>query len=126
VRHLYAALAILLACLILCLTVVGRLDRYTSGTAETLERAREAGASGDFGEAAERVREAFSFWDGKKGFFGMALRHSDLDSINEAFCELRAYAEGANGDEFAPACAGLIARIRHIAEMEKPYYYNVL
>ncbi len=125
-RHLYAALAILLACLILCLVVVGRLDRYTTRTAETLERAQAAGSSGDFGEAADQVREAFALWDGKKGFFGMALRHNDLDSINEAFCELRAYAEGANEDEFAPACAGLIARIRHIAEMEKPYYYNVL
>jgi len=126
VKHLYAALAILLVCLILCFTVVERLDRYTSRTAETLEQARTAGSSGDFGEAARQVREAFSFWDEKKGFFGMALRHNDLDSINEAFCELRAYAEGENEDEFAPACAGLIARIRHIAEMEKPYYYNVL
>ncbi len=93
---------------------------------ETLERAREAGSTGDFGEAARQVDAAVALWEEKKGFFGMALRHNDLDEINASFCELRAYAEGANEDEFAPACAGLIARIRHISEMEKPYYYNVL
>ncbi len=125
-KYLYAALAILLACLILCIAVVGRLDRYTARAVETLERAQASGTSGDFGEAARQVDEAIALWEEKKGFFGMALRHNDLDEITASFCELRAYAGGANEDEFVPACAGLIARIRHISEMEKPYYYNVL
>ena len=125
-RYFYIGLAILLLCLALCFTVTAVLDHYTEEAASLLEQAAERADRGDFQAAAQLVARTRDFWEQHHGFFGIALRHAESDTINSTFRELLEYAENECTEEFEPTCADLIAQIRHLSDMEKPYYYNIL
>ncbi len=125
-RTLGVGIGILAICLALCLGTTFLLDRYTEQAAAQLEQAKLFGEAGEYEEAVRWVDLAISDWEARKGFFGMALRHDELDRVVQTLQELHVYAEDGCAEEFGPTCAGLIEQIRHISDMEKPYFYNVL
>ena len=124
-RPLVLGLGLLLLCLALCLTATLLLNRFTDHAAAALETARKLAADGDYPAAAAQVRAAWRYWEARRGFFGVVLRHAEADGVHGSFRRLLAYGENAVAQEFAPACAELIAEIRHLAEAERPHYYNV-
>ncbi len=125
-KFLRFGLGVLLVCFLLCAAAASSLGRCTEETAALLEQAQRFGNAGNFKEAAHWIRQASEGWEARKGFLGSTLRHAELDEIEAGFHSLLAIAEQEAEDQFAPACAELIARVRHVSEMEKPFYYNVL
>ncbi len=125
-KFLRFGLGVLLACFLLCAAAVSSLGRCTEEAAALLEQAQRFGSAGNFEEAAHWISRASEAWEARKGFLGSTLRHEELDEIEVGFRSLLAIAEQEAEDQFAPACAEQIARIRHVSEMEKPFYYNVL
>ncbi len=125
-RFLRFGAGVLLACFLLCAAAASSLGRCTEETAALLEQAQRFGGAGNFEEASRWIRRASEGWEARKGFLGSTLSHEELDEIEVGFCSLLAIAEQEAEDQFAPACAELIARVRHVSEMEKPFYYNVL
>lgn len=85
-----------------------------------MEQAAERADRRDFQAAAQLVARTRDFWERHHGFFGIALRHAESDTINSTFRELLEYAENECTEEFEPTCADLIAQIRHLSDMEKP------
>lgn len=125
-KFLRLGVGVLLACFLLCAAAASSLDRCTGEASTRLEQAQRFGSTGNFEEAARWISQASEVWEARKGFLGSTLRHEELDEIEVGFRSLLAIAEQEADDQFAPACAELIARIRHVSEMEKPFYYNVL
>ena len=124
-KFLYIGLALLLACLVFCISTTVALDHYTSQASQQLETALELSQAGDLSTALKLVAEAQALWDRHHGFWGVILRHAEADEINAVFQELVAYARNNCKEEFEPTCANLIERIHHLSDMEKPYYYNI-
>lgn len=125
-RFFYWGVGILLLCLALCIVSTSLLSRDTQTAAAILQEAQNAAEAGDFVSAARLTGQAREFWESRRGFFGMVVRHAEADQINTTFRALQSYAEQGVRGEFAPTCAGLIEQIRHLAEMEAPHYYNIL
>lgn len=124
-RPLIVGAALLALCLALCAGAVTLLGRYTEEAAEALESAQAMADRGDYRGAAEQVRAAWETWEGRRGFCGVVLRHAEADTVHAGFRRLLSYGENAVEEEFQPACAELIAQLRHLAEAERPHYYNV-
>ena len=125
-KHLYIGFGILLLCLVLCWVSLFVLDRTAERTTGLLQQALELGDREYFSQAQTLTEEALDLWNAHRGFFGVILRHDEADEVNAAFEELREYVRNDCIEEFEPACARLIEQIHHIADMERPRYYNVL
>lgn len=124
-KHLVIGIGILLLCLVLCLTVSAILGRYTDHVTGLLEETLDAGQNGDWDDAGEALDAAWEFWNGQRGFFGVALRHAEVDAVDGAFSQLRIHVRSGSED-FAATCADLIQQIRHLFRSELPSYYNIL
>ena len=125
-KYLWIGAALLALCMVVCTVSTAVLDRDTAWAVCRLEDARQQADAGHLSSACTLVMEAQEFWQSRRGYWGVFLRHSETDEINAVFQQLAAYAQAGCAEEFSPTCAGLIARIRHLADMEKPRYYNVL
>lgn len=124
-KHLLIGIGILLLCLALCLTVSAILERNTETVAVLLEQALEEARRGSWEAAAASVLEARAFWDDHRGFWGVALRHAEVDSADSSFAQLTVHVQNGS-EEFEAACTDLIRQIRHLLRSEQPAYYNIL
>lgn len=124
-KHLFIGIGILLLCLALCLTVNAILGRYTQHVEELLVQSLEA-AQGDDWEAADAaLSQARDFWNHHRGFWGVALRHAEVDTVDSFFAQLTVHVQSGS-DDFASTCADLLRQIRHLCRSEQPAYYNIL
>ena len=124
-KHLIIGIGILLLCLALCLTVTAVLDRCTGRAAELLETSLAAGRAGNWDAAGAALSEARDYWYRRRGFWGVALRHGEVDAVESLFAQLTVQARGGSEDFFV-SCADLIRQIRHLCRSEYPAYYNIL
>ena len=125
-KPLAVGAGILLACLALCIGMLALLDHYTGEAAGQLEEARRLANAGQFDEATAAVEAVWAQWQERRGFFGIVLRHDEADQVHTTFRQLVEYGRNGTVEEFEPTCADLIEQIRHLSDMEKPRYYNVL
>ena len=124
-KHLILGIGILLLCLILCLTVTAVLNRYTEQVGSLLEQSLAQAGKGNWEAANGLLSDARDFWSRHRGFWGVALRHAEVDTVDSSFAQLSLHASNGSED-FAPACADLIQQIRHLYRSELPSYYNIL
>ena len=104
-KHLILGIGILLLCLALCLTVNAVLGRYTEHMAGLLEEALDAGRGGDWDEAGSQLEEAAEFWRRHQGFWGVALRHGEVDTADSDLAQLTVLVQTGHED-FSPRAAG--------------------
>lgn len=125
-KYLYIGLALLavtLAAGIICLCV---LNTMVDKTASHLDAAIAAIDRGDAGSAAASAEKAEQTWKHYAGFMGAILDHEETDAVNWGMANIRSYAATGSLHEFRASCVETVAIIRHIGEMENPYYYNIL
>ena len=123
-KYLYigvGVLAVLLAACILSTTVISSCTRET---ADALEHALSAFDEDDFPAAAAQASRAKSEWDQHAKLLSALLSHEELDEIDTAFTALDSYRKTQTADEFRSRCAELSLRLRHITQMDIPFYYN--
>jgi len=126
VKYLYIGVVILAVILAFCFVSSALLGRYTGEAAARLGAALTLAGQDDFSGAARQVEAAMRDWERHKGLWGVVLQHDESDEVLTSFHALLAYARCGDDAEFAAGCAELICRVEHVAEMEKPLYYNVL
>ena len=124
-KHLLIGIGILLLCLALCLTVSAVLHRYTEQVAVLLEQSLEEAESGNWQSASRCLADAQAFWESHRGFWGVALRHAEVDAADSTLTQLAVQLR-SRSEDFAVTCADLIRQIRHLARSEWPAYYNIL
>ena len=105
----YGAMALLLALCLTALWNVRRVDFLIGQIDMDLVRAEHALGDGDFDRALAAVDSGLAVWHGARHYTNIFLRHADVDSVADAFHDLRQTLMEHSG-EAAPAG---FARLRY-------------
>jgi len=109
---------------LLVLLFVGALYNisFIDNMAYTLENevtaAAEYARSGDFDKAKSIIDSASSHWLSLDGYTHIFLRHSEIDSVTDAFFELRTSLSEEDSDAFEGSYGLLMAHLESIRTME--------
>lgn len=114
-------LAVLAASILSCVLIASAL----SAPERALEQAEQL-AETDFQSAVSHAETAADGWERHRHFLSSFLSHDELDEVDRAFSELQTYGRTHTAEEFEVRCAELRLRLRHISEMDIPFYYNFL
>ena len=76
--------------------------------------------------AANHAQQAKRAFDRRQELLSAFLSHEELDEIAIDFAELEVYGQEGSREEFRARCEALLFRLRHVAEMDVPFYYNFL
>ena len=115
-------LALVLSCALLASAA---LDRQVERTVQQVDCARLAAERGDFNAALLAADCAAESWQSGLGLLGVLLNHTETDEVQFSFAALRACIAMEQEDEILPRCQELSERLKHIANMEKPFFYNI-
>lgn len=91
-----------------------------------LTRAVDALAREDYDNAVEQAIAAEKKWKAEQQKLSAFLSHETLEEVAVAFSDLHVYSERQNYSEFLARCKLLQMQLKHISEMDIPYYYNLL
>lgn len=125
-KYIYTSIACFLAVLLLCSYSSIRVIKHVEETTQYLEEAIAAERRGDKTESLQIVQKARKSWCSHELFFGTVLRHDEVDGVIEEFARLESYASTEDQDDFLSNCKALLARLKHIQEMEKPSFQNIM
>lgn len=124
-RHIVIGVLLLLAVTGFTVISAGYVSGAVEETAQELEQAYRYAKDEQLKLARTHVNRASDCWDRHGAYFGTVLRHDEIDGVVGEFARLKVTIEAGDRDEFLPACAALLATLRHIQEMEHPYFYNL-
>ena len=125
-RHFLIACALLASMLSFCLVSAGTVRAQAGRASEQLRLAERQARRGDFSAAGKTVALAESDWAGCSAFFGVVLPHAGTNEIRCGLASLRQAAALESPEEFLPACAGLIAEVEQLRDLELPTLRNIL
>ena len=125
-KKLWLGLGLLGILLALGLGVLGMLAERSRRTDAALGRAAEAAEAGDMALALDRAGEALQYWQAATPGIDAVTSHEETDEIQRALAELLALAKSGKREEFLALCARLRVMTAHLAEMERPRWYNLL
>ena len=114
-------LTVLAASILSCVLIASALAEPE----HSLEQAGQL-AQTDFQSAVNHAQAAVNGWERHRHFLSSFLSHDELDETDRAFSELQTYGKTHTTEEFEVRCAELRLRLRHISEMDIPFYYNFL
>ena len=118
---------ILLTCIIsFCVLSACFVSNRVTHTELLLEKALMLQNQKQSEQAARQVKTAAEYWNKSQVYFGTILQHDEVDSVGEEMARLEAYARSEDQDDFLSNCAGLLAKLHHIREMEWPFIFNIL
>lgn len=125
-KYFYIGIAILGVLLGACVASSVFLNRSTAEAERWLAEADEAMAADDTARAVRAAASAERAWARREEVLGTLLSHEELDEIAVAFADLRVYGAEAQREEFRVRCGELRFRLRHVAQIDLPFYYNLL
>lgn len=125
-KYIAICLSCFFALLILCTYSAIRVIDAVEKTTVVLETAVQAENHGGKEASLQIIRQASDIWKSHEPFFGTVLRHDEIDNVVEEFARLESYASTEDQDDFLSNCKALIARLKHIQEMEKPTFQNIM
>lgn len=120
------SLVILLLLTGFCWYTTDRVEAVCAETSGLLEQAETHIVLGDYEGAESCVTRANGVWEDHRLLLGMALRHTESDEVDLNFPGLLAACRQKDGQEFQLRNRTLIASLRQLSAMEKPYSYNIL
>ena len=125
-KYFYIGLGVLAVLLALSIGSSALLCRSTQDPERLLQNADAALLADDFPAAAALAGRAARAFDRRRDLLSAMLSHEELDEIAIGFSDLEVYAAEGSREEFRARCKELQFRLRHIAEMDLPFYYNFL
>ncbi len=125
-KKLWLGLGLLAGLLVLGLGVLGLLTEKSSRAEEALRRASEAAEAGDMALALERAAEARQCWQAAVPAVDAVTSHEETDEIQRGLAELLALGRSGKREDFLACCARVRVMTAHLAEMERPVWYNIL
>lgn len=94
------------------------LDGMTGELTALADEALTLAGTGDFSSAAERAEEAAQRWAAADGYTHVLVRHTEIDSATDAFCDFLACLYAENFPEARGAHQKLKEHLTSIAGME--------
>ena len=125
-KKLWLGLGLLAMLLILGLGELGMLAERSRRAGEALTRAYEAAEAGDMALALDRALRVRRYWESATPAVDAVTSHEETDEIRRSLAELPALAENGQSADFLALCGRLRVMIAHLAEMERPRWYNIL
>ena len=102
------------------------LDRLIGSVEDRLQESRAAAGAENFEAAQQTADEALSLWLKAEPYTHIVLRHPEVDSISDAFFELKEkLAEQETGEVYASFDL-LLYHLSCIQRMEHPYLGSIL
>ena len=123
----YVLIYILLFCILIsaCLGSAIYVSNTIYVTETFLQNALIFQEKGNNQQAAAEVHNAAEHWKRCQSWFGMLLKHEEIDTVEGEFSSLQAYVNSKDQDDFRSNCASLLSTLQHIREMEWPYWENI-
>lgn len=117
-RRELGALLLLAALIGASVWSIRRVDALTAEAGAHLERSEKALLSGDRRNAEAELDAALRIWRCAGGYTEVFLRHSELDSIRDAFYTLQREVRAGEGKELTALYELLEKRLDCLASME--------
>ena len=114
----WIALGLLLLLLAASLGNILLLDRLVDGLEHEIALSESAFERGAYGEAGRSLGAAAEHWQKIKGYTHIFIRHTEIDSVSDAFFELKQTVAQKDGAAFPAAREKLLYHLRSIDEME--------
>ncbi|MDE7219768.1 MAG: DUF4363 family protein [Oscillospiraceae bacterium] len=102
--------------------VAQRTSQWTALLEEVDRLARQE----DWGQAEERLKEAYACWDASQTFFHTIMNHDELDQAEELFAGAFAVCREADSADFHMFLFQLQSQLRLLAETQSLSVKNVL
>lgn len=125
-KYCYLGLGILAVLLALSIGSSVLLRRSTEESEAYLQEAAAAAATDELSAATTAAGRAEAAFERRRKLLGALLSHEELDEIAVSFAQLGVYGEEGSREEFRAQCESLRFRLRHVAEVDVPFYYNFL
>ena len=97
---------------------IRRADRLTNEMAEHLELSEKALLSGDRSYAESELDAALRIWQNAEHYTHIFIRHAEIDSVSDAFFQLRQGLLAGDGKELSAAYDLLFYHVQSIDRME--------
>lgn len=110
--------------LLLCLIAASLLNlRHLHGLTDELcslvEASQSACEAGSFKKAEVLLRSAMDSWESAEGYTHIFVRHSEIDSATDAFCELLGDVSARDPAAAAGSYEKLLSHLRGLYTMER-------
>lgn len=125
-KRLWVSAGMILFMAVFCLVSVYRVENICDETICVLREAETLCFLGDYKGAEDSVYLARANWNRHEGFLGMALRHTEADDAGIMFSAVLEALRRKDELEFGLHNAQLMATLKELSHMEKPYLFNVL
>lgn len=107
-KRCIAALLILLLIAAVSLYNIRHIDVMTQTLLKKVNTAEQHALSGEFTEAASQMEQAAEMWEENNTYAYVFLRHAEVDTTADVFCEVLAELY----DENAAGAKGMIRKLR--------------
>ena len=125
-KYTLLSLGVLALCLAFCLCSMAAVTTVCTRTAERLAASLSAVREKRLSEAERALLQAEESWSRGKTFFGVVLRHEEMDEVLVSLAELREYLMIGDLDDYRATCVRLLTTLGHLREMELPSISNIL
>ena len=125
-KQLKIGIALLLAVLVLALGVSIAMHSVHTQISDTLQQAENFAEQSDYYLCTVRAGEAYAKWQRHWHSIAACTDHADMDQIDSAFAELRAYSASGQTQELAACCAKLFSLVNAIADSQCLCWWNLL
>ena len=121
-RHFYIGLAALVLTAALCLLGSESLHGRAEQLCDNVCLAKSEWEAGRTDEAGALIRQAEHDWQAQARLFSALWNHEAVLQISLAFRELA----NSKGQDFPALCDRLMLELTRRAELERPYWHNIL
>ena len=125
-NKLWLGLGLLAALLALGLGSLCLLTEHSSRAEAGLALAADAAEAGEMALACEYAAQVCRYWQAAVPAVDAVTSHEETDEIQRCLAELLAEGRSGRREEFLTLCARLRVMTAHLAEMERPRWYNLL
>ena len=125
-RREITVLFLLLILIAASLLNIGYINRLSNDLCSQLDSIDAAAKSGEFETAIKLFHKSYKLWDQNKMYYGIFLRHPEIDSGYDCFYDLKAELVSENADAIPALCAKLKYHIQCLADMEKLKLSSIL
>lgn len=112
------AVLLLLALLLASIINLRHFDALTGWIEAALTQSEAAAAKGEFDAALKAYEQAENLWLGAKSYTGIFLRHPEVDSISDAFFDVKELLLEGKSEECAAAFDKLYFHLDCLNSME--------
>lgn len=101
-------------------------DRMIYVLEDEISSAIKSARSGDFDKAKSLLDTAAEHWLSRDGYTHIFIRHTEIDSVTDAFFQLKSALHEEDSDSFEGAYSLLMAHLESIRTMEHLRFGSIL